>query len=206
MEGGGSKSDRRSFLLLGELLVEKGMIRQIVYLGDQVLRRKCSAVEEVTQEIRELATDMLETMVAADGIGIAAPQVGIAVQLAVVDVRGDVEQGGLFRVDGRDADPDEWMPLVFINPELDLVGEIEFGVEGCLSIPDVRAEVERPTRVGARLQLLDGRNIHIEADGLLARALQHEVDHLQGILFIDRLSTAAKLRVKREIKKASRNW
>jgi peptide deformylase len=193
-------------LLLGELLVEKGMIRQIVYLGDQVLRRKCSAVEEVTQEIRELATDMLETMVAADGIGIAAPQVGIAVQLAVVDVRGDVEQGGLFRVDGRDADPDEWMPLVFINPELDLVGEIEFGVEGCLSIPDVRAEVERPTRVGARLQLLDGRNIHIEADGLLARALQHEVDHLQGILFIDRLSTAAKLRVKREIKKASRNW
>lgn len=182
------------------------MIRKIVYLGDQVLRQKCGAVDEVTQEIRELAADMLETMVDADGIGIAAPQVGVPLQLAVVDVRFEAEERGLFRVDGADADYDEWMPLVFVNPELQPSGEKESGTEGCLSIPDVRAEVERLSLVGARLRLIDGREVFVEADGLLARALQHEVDHLHGILFIDRLSAVAKLRVKREIKKARKDW
>ena len=182
------------------------MIRKIVYLGEQVLRQKCGAVAEVTQEIRDLAADMLETMEDADGIGIAAPQVGVPLQLAVVDVRYDAEERGLFRVDGVDADYDAWMPLVFVNPELELKGDKELGTEGCLSIPEVRAEVERPALVGARLHLIDGREVFVEADGLLGRALQHEVDHLHGILFIDRLSAVAKLRVKREIKKARKDW
>ena len=182
------------------------MIREIVYLGDPVLRKQCDRVGELTDELRSLALDMVETMIDAEGVGLAAPQVGIPIQLAVVDVRYPEQERELFKVDGEDAKYEEWMPLIFINPKLDLSEEKELGQEGCLSIPDVRAHVNRPAAVKATLHLIDGRQVEVEADGLLARAIQHETDHLNGILFIDRLSAAAKLKVKRDIKKARQRW
>jgi len=182
------------------------MVREIVYLGDPVLRKPCDPVTEVTEDVRALADDMIETMIAADGVGLAAPQVAVPIQLAVVDVRLDEEDAGLFKVDGKDAAYDDWMPLVFINPDFELGEHKGLGTEGCLSIPDVRAEVNRPLFVRTKLQLIDGKEIEVEADGLLARALQHEADHLHGILFIDRLSAAAKLRARRDIKRAKRDW
>jgi peptide deformylase len=144
---------------------------------------------------------MLETMQAAQGIGLAAPQVGVARRLAVVDVSHDPDCITFLRVDGEAAKLEDWMPLVFVNPEVELREPRETEPEGCLSIRDVRAEVKRPTGIRARLQLLDGRSIELETDGLLARALQHEIDHLNGVLFIDRISPAAKVRLKRTLKR-----
>ena len=182
------------------------MIRRLTYLGEPVLRQKCDVVTAVTEEIRALADDMLETMIDANGVGIAAPQVGVPIRMAIVDVQLDDEQRGLFQVDGKEVDYAAWMPLIFINPELQLGKEKERGSEGCLSIPDVLAEVERSYAISAKLTMLDGKEIEVKADGLLARVLQHEIDHLNGILFIDRLSAAAKLRVRRAIKKARKDW
>jgi len=183
------------------------MVKKIVYLGDPVLRKQCEAVAEVTDELKQLGEDMVETMIDAEGVGLAAPQIGLPIQMAVVDVRFDEDEAGLFKVDGNDAAYDDWMPLIFVNPELDLGDEKEMGQEGCLSIPDIRAEVNRPETVKAKLQLVDkDQTIEVEADGLLARAIQHEVDHLNGILFIDRLSAAGKLRVKRQIKRVRDEW
>jgi peptide deformylase len=177
------------------------MIRSIVQYGNPVLRQKCPPVAAVTDELRTLAEDMLETMRAANGVGLAAPQVGVATRLAVVDVSHDPECLTLLRVGGEDVALDALMPLVFINPELEPGGEKVADQEGCLSIRELRAMVTRPEMVKARLTLLDGRRIEVECDGLLARALQHEVDHLNGILFIDRLSPATKLSLKRRLRR-----
>jgi peptide deformylase len=177
------------------------MIRPIVQYGNPVLRLKCGPVVEVNEELRGLAEDMLETMRDANGVGLAAPQVGVALRLAVIDVSHDPECVSLLRVDGEDAALEETMPLVFLNPELEPGGEKVADQEGCLSIREIRAMVTRPEMVKARLTLLDGRRIELECDGLLARALQHEVDHLNGILFIDRLSPATKLSLKRRLRR-----
>ncbi len=176
------------------------MVLEITQLGNPVLRKKCKAVAEVTDEVRKLAEDMVETMNAADGVGIAAPQVGVEVRMAVVDVSHDPECVSFFRLNGEDAALKDYMPLVFINPELELLGDKENDMEGCLSIHEIRANVKRPTAVKASLPQLDGSVLEIETDGLLARALQHEVDHLNGVLFIDRMSAASKARLKKRLK------
>lgn len=177
------------------------MILDITQYGDPVLRERCKPVEEVTDEIRKLVDDMLETMYDAHGVGLAAPQVGVALRLAVVDVAHDPECVTFLKINGEDAELAEHMPLVFINPELDFGDQKESDSEGCLSIHDVRAEVKRPASIRAKLPQLDGSVLELETDGLLARAIQHETDHLNGVLFIDRISPAAKVRLKRKLKR-----
>jgi len=177
------------------------MILSIVQYGDPVLRKKCAPVGNVGEEIRALAADMLETMVDAHGIGLAAPQVDVALRLAVVDVSHDPECVSYLRVGGRDVSLEEIMPLVFINPELELIGPRVSEEEGCLSIHDVRAQVTRPEALRARLPQLDGSVLELETDGLLARAIQHETDHLNGILFVDRISAASKVAMRRKLRR-----
>ena len=176
------------------------MILPITQYGNPVLRKKCARVDKVTDEVRELAQNMDETMRDAQGIGIAAPQVGVALQLAIVDVSHDPECFSYLRVDGEDTALEDLMPLVFINPELTFGKRKELEQEGCLSIQEVNAKVRRPADVTAKLTLLDGRTITVEADGLLSRAIQHETDHLNGVLFTDRVSPATKLSVQRKLK------
>ncbi|HUF62234.1 MAG TPA: peptide deformylase [Verrucomicrobiales bacterium] len=168
------------------------MIRSITLYPDPVLRVKCARVTEVTDEIRSLSQDLIESMIDADGVGLAAPQIGVPVQLAVVDVSHSAESISYLRVGGADAMLESIMPLVFINPELHLNFPLETEEEGCLSFPDLRARITRPGQLKATLHTLDGRSLVLETDGLLARAIQHETDHLNGVLFIDRMNAAAK--------------
>lgn len=177
------------------------MILDIVQYGHPVLRERCAEVVEIDDDVRRLVDDMIETMYDAQGVGLAAPQVGIAKRLAVVDVSHDPECISFLKVDGKDADLASIMPLVFINPELEFGKEKEKDTEGCLSISEIRADVRRPASIKARLPQLDGSVLEIETDGLLSRAIQHETDHLNGVLFIDRVSAAAKVSVKRKLKR-----
>ncbi len=177
------------------------MIREIVQYGHPVLRQKCRPVTEVDEAIIELVADMLDTMVEANGVGLAAPQVGEDVRLAVIDVSHDPECVSFLKVNGEDAELESIMPLVFINPELEFSQEKESGTEGCLSIRGIRSEVRRPAAVKATLPQLDGSVLEIETDGLLARALQHEIDHLNGVLFVDRLTAVAKVSMKNRLKR-----
>ncbi|MBM3862796.1 MAG: peptide deformylase [Verrucomicrobia bacterium] len=177
------------------------MILPIVQYGHPVLRRRCRPVGQVDSRIERLAADMLDTMADAQGVGLAAPQVGEDLRLAVIDVSHDPDCVSLLKVNGEDARLADIMPLVFINPEIEYGDAKESAVEGCLSIRDLRADVRRPTVVRVSLTLLDGSVIEIETDGLLARALQHEIDHLNGVLFTDRLSAVAKVSVKNRLKR-----
>lgn len=177
------------------------MIREIVQYGHPILRQRCRPVTAVDDTILHLVGDMLETMVAANGVGLAAPQVGEDIRLAVIDVSHDPECVSFLTVNGQEAPLEAIMPLVFINPELAFSQDKEFGMEGCLSIRDIRAEVRRPSAVKATLPQLDGSVWVIETDGLLARALQHEIDHLNGVLFVDRLAAVAKVSMRNRLKR-----
>ncbi|MDA7506012.1 peptide deformylase [Akkermansiaceae bacterium] len=177
------------------------MILPITQYGNPVLRKKCKRVNEVTDELRSFADDMVETMKDAEGVGLAAPQVDRDLQLAIVDVSHDPECISYLRVDGEETDLADLMPLIFINPELELGKEKEASTEGCLSIEGITAPVKRPTEVIAKLEQLDGKVITVETDGLLSRAIQHETDHLNGVLFTDRLSTASKVSIRRKLKR-----
>lgn len=173
----------------------------ILRYGDPVLRAKGKRIEQVDDRIRELATNMLETMHAANGIGLAAQQIGQPLQLTVIDISQVEDRPSTMKLNGREIDPKTAMPLVLINPALELRGsETEVGVEGCLSFPEISGEIERAQSVLARAQTLNGA-IEFEAGGLLARALQHEVDHLNGILFIDRMNSAARAALSGQLKR-----
>ncbi|HHX75219.1 MAG TPA: peptide deformylase [Firmicutes bacterium] len=137
--------------------------------GDEVLRRKAAAVRKITPGIRVLLNDMAETMYAADGVGLAAPQVGISKRLVVIDIR------------------DEQGLLKLVNPEVVAASGKAVAVEGCLSFPGLAGEVERAEAVTVRALDEEGNPVEITADGLLARAFQHEIDHLDGILFVDKV-------------------
>lgn len=177
------------------------MIREIVQYGHPVLRQRCRTITDIDDSVIQLVADMLDTMVDANGVGLAAPQVGVDLRLAVIDVSHDPECVSFLKVNGEDADLMSIMPLVFINPELEFGQAKEFGIEGCLSIRGIRAEVRRPEVVKATLQQLDGSVMVLETDGLLARALQHEIDHLNGVLFVDRLPAVAKVSMKNRLKR-----
>jgi peptide deformylase len=164
----------------------------ILQYGDSILRAKGKRVEKIDQRIRELAQDMIETMRGANGVGLAAPQIGESLQLTVLDVSQVEDRPTTMKLNGKDLDPKTAMPLVLINPRIDLGGETEMGTEGCLSFPEITGEIERAKLITVRAQNLDGEPIELETTGFLARAIQHEVDHLNGILFIDRMSSAAK--------------
>ena len=180
------------------------MILEIVKYPDPVLRQKGKAVGEITEEVRKLAEDMIETMREANGVGLAAQQIGVAAQLTVLEVEDSEDRPSTMSIDGKQVDLAEWMPMVLLDPVLELGKEKEDGNEGCLSFPDITAEIERAYTVKARGRLIDGREIEFEATGLLARALQHETDHLNGILFIDRMKTATKTSVAGKLKRMQR--
>ena len=161
---------------------------QLRYYGDAVLRKRAEAVLEVTEAEYQLAEQMLETLYATgNGIGLAATQVGILKRLIIVDI--------------GEADDETYEPLVLFNPELmGFDGEI-VAEEGCLSIPDVTAEVKRPEIIVVEGIDVQNEAVRIEADGLLARVLQHEIDHLNGVLFIDRISGLKRQLLKEELLK-----
>jgi peptide deformylase len=177
------------------------MILQILEYGDPILRAKGKPIENIHDRIRELAADMVETMHAANGVGLAAQQIGEALQLTVLDVSLVEDRPSTLKLDGKDVDPKTAMPLVLINPEIELRGMTEVGVEGCLSFPEITGDIERARSVILRTQTLEGRTIEIEASGFLARAIQHEGDHLNGILFIDRMNSAAKAALSSRLKR-----
>ena len=173
----------------------------IVKYGNPILRAKGRRVEKIDDEIRELAFNMLETMHAANGVGLAAQQIGRALQLTVLDISQVEDRPSTMKLNDKEVDPITSMPVILINPQLEMGEEQILGSEGCLSIPDINADVSRAVSVTARGQNLDEEEIEIEASGLLARALQHEVDHLNGILFIDRISSAAKASLASRLKR-----
>ena len=178
------------------------MILPILQYGDPILRTKGNRIEEIDGRIRELAANMIETMHAAHGVGLAAQQIGEALQLTVLDISAVEDRPSTLILDGKEiTDPRTAMPLVLINPEIELRGETEVGVEGCLSFPEMTADIERAHSVTVRAQNLEGEPIEIEANGFLARAIQHEHDHLDGILFIDRMSSAAKAALSSRLKR-----
>ncbi|UCC81477.1 MAG: peptide deformylase [Gemmatimonadota bacterium] len=140
-------------------------------LGDSVLRQRAEEVEEIDDDLRQLAEEMFETMYTEEGIGLAAPQVGVPKRLFVMDIRED-----------------EAEPQAVVNPVVVEQSGSERGEEGCLSLPGLIGAVERPAKIVIEGLDLDGKPLRIEASDLLARCIQHEIDHLDGILFIDHLS------------------
>ena len=173
----------------------------ILQYGDPILRTKGKPINKINAHIRELAQNMIETMHAASGVGLAAQQIGEALQLTVLDVSEVEDRPSTMKLNGESIDPKIAMPLVLINPQIDLGAETEKGTEGCLSFPEITGEIVRAKSITVRAQNLDGEPIEIETTGFLARAVQHEVDHLSGILFIDRMSTAAKISLSSKLKR-----
>ena len=177
------------------------MILSISQYGDPILRVKGKRIEKIDDHIRELAANMIETMHAANGVGLAAQQVGEALQLTVLDVSQVEDRPSTMKLNGEDVDPKTVMPVVLINPEIEIGGATETGTEGCLSFPEITGQIERAKSIIARAQTVEGDTIAIQASGLLARAIQHEVDHLNGILFIDRMNSAAKAALSSRLKR-----
>jgi peptide deformylase len=169
-------------------------LREIIILPDKALRLVSKPIEKVTPDIRRLADDMFETMYAAPGIGLAAIQVAQPLRLITMDLAKKNEEG--------ETTP---QPRVFINPEiLSSSDETSVYEEGCLSIPEYYEEVERPSRVRVRFTDLDGKLHEEDAEGLYATCIQHEIDHLNGVLFIDYLSKLKRDRVQKKFAKAAK--
>jgi len=175
------------------------MILQVVKYGTPVLRQKGARIEAVTPTIKQLIADMFETMYAHKGVGLAAQQVGLALQLTVIDVRGVTDRPSTLEMAGKPVEVAELMPLVLINPQIKSVGGPVTGPEGCLSFPEIFAEICRPDVVDVKALNQEGQSIEFRCGGLLARAVQHETDHLQGILFIDRMEKNTKEELRPEL-------
>ena len=163
------------------------MLRKILIEPDPILRKKCDPVEKVDDDLRKLMKDMLETMYKAPGIGLAAVQIGILKRLIVIDISKNGEKK---------------TPLFLVNPEIiNLSEKTSIYEEGCLSLPDQFAEIERPAECKLRYIDFNGKEKELKATGLLATCIQHEIDHLNGILFIDYLSKLKKDRIIRKLVK-----
>ena len=156
-------------------------IRTIRTMGDDVLRKKCKEVTEITKREITLINDMIDTMFEANGVGLAAPQVGILKRIFVIDI--DDENG----------------TMVFINPEILETNGTQCGEEGCLSVPGIYKKVRRPEKIKIEYTNIDGENITEEVDDFLAIIMQHEYDHLDGILFVDKVSPIAKRMISRKL-------
>ena len=166
------------------------MIRPILKYGDTPLHEKARDVDTITPEIERLIDDMIETMYAAPGVGLAAPQVGVPLRIFVVDVSVGRDPSGL---------------QVMINPEFVERDGMQLEEEGCLSVPGFNATVVRPMRAVVKALDRNGQPFQHEGTGLLARAFQHEMDHLEGTLFVDRLRGLQKDLIVRKIRKLSRS-
>jgi peptide deformylase len=175
------------------------MILSVLKYGHPALRQKGTRIESITPTISKLIDDMFETMYAAAGIGLAAQQVGQALQLTVIDVRGVKDRPSILELAGKAAEVADFMPLVLINPQLTPAGPPVSGPEGCLSFPEIYQDISRPESVAVEALDAKGQKLVFKAGGLLARAIQHETDHINGILFIDRMSSDAKAALKPEL-------
>lgn len=165
-------------------------VKPLIILPDPLLRVQSKPVERIDDELRQFSDDMLETMYDAPGIGLAAIQVGVPIRMLVIDLAKEEEPKA---------------PITFINPEIvQLSDELSIYEEGCLSIPEYFAEVERPASLTVRYQDLDGKTQELTTDGLLATCLQHEIDHLNGVLFIDHISRLKREMVIKKFTKAAR--
>jgi peptide deformylase len=163
-------------------------LREIRIIGDPVLACKADPVERVDEDIVRLARDMVETLHAAPGIGLAAPQVGVGRRVIVVDLSVGVDPEALH---------------IVVNPEIVAKEGESVCEEGCLSVPDIREKVARPYRVVVRGLDLEGQPIEIEGEDILARAFCHEIDHLDGILFVEKLSPLKRALVRKKLKKSA---
>ncbi len=158
---------------------------RVIKYGNPILRMKAEKIEKIDDSIRQLVKEMNKIMQEEEGIGLAAPQVAQSVAMLVVEM-------GLIEDDG--------VPTAFINPEI-LADEGESVMEeGCLSLPDIREDVKRPETIVVKYQNLDGETVEKKVTGLLARVLQHEIDHLNGILFVDRINSLKKQLLKKKLK------
>ncbi len=180
------------------------MLLPILKYGHPVLRQKGARIERLTPEIQRLVADMFESMHAANGIGLAAQQVGQALQLTVIDIGAVKDRPSTVEVAGQPVAVEGFMPLVLINPEIQPHGNPATGPEGCLSFPEMYADITRPEWVDVVATNERGERIQFKAGGLLSRVVQHEVDHLQGILFIDRMSRAVKDDLRAELEALQR--
>ncbi|MEP3476589.1 MAG: peptide deformylase [Hyphomicrobiales bacterium] len=167
-------------------------LKEIITIPDPVLRENCSPIEDITPELKMLMQDMLETMYDAPGVGLAAPQINIPIRLIVMDA--------------AQKEGDEKEPIIMINPKiLSSSDDLSVYEEGCLSIPEYFAEVERPAIVKVGYRDEEGKEQERECEGLLGTVVQHEIDHLDGVLFIDYLSKLRRDRVIKKFAKAKKS-
>lgn len=177
------------------------MTLRITQYGEKILHEKGKTITDFSENLSQLANDMLEAMGIAEGIGLAAQQVGKALRFCVVDVPEHPEFPTTCIMDGKPLSSSLLMPMSLANPKIEfLPGDEIYYEEGCLSFPEVKGDVARPERIKVGFQDLDGVSHILECDGLLARCIQHEVDHLDGILFIDRMEKAVFSLIKDEIR------
>ncbi len=175
------------------------MIREIVHYDAPILRAKGKPVGEITLEIKAFIEDLLDTMRAARGVGLASQQVGKAIQLAVIDITGVKDRPSKMWIKGVPVNPEDYMPLLLINPVLKPTKTKIVGHEGCLSFPGLTVDVARAQRVAVKTATLDGKTFEFDAAGLLGRAVLHEVDHLNGKLFIDDLNAADRRAIREDL-------
>ncbi|MCX7872762.1 MAG: peptide deformylase, partial [Verrucomicrobiae bacterium] len=180
------------------------MVLEIVKDGHPVLRKSGEQIKEITPEIKQLIADMFETMAANNGVGLAAQQVGYALQLMVLDIREVKDRPSTMEINGKTVNPADYMPLAIINPQITPEGPNEVGPEGCLSFPEIYADISRPGKISISAVNQNGEQISFKCGGLLARAIQHEYDHLKGTLFIDRMDRETFEELLPEIEKIKR--
>lgn len=175
---------------------------EVLIYGSPVLREKAIPIEKVDSSVRQLAKDMLETMYGGNGIGLSAEQVGRTESICVIDVSAVRESGD---ENESQSNPDVLMPLVMVNPEISLTSGEQTGQEGCLSFPEIFISIKRAEKVTVRFINRDNQEETVRASGLLARVIQHEVDHLHGILFVDRMSPVQKVAIAGKLKRLRRS-
>jgi peptide deformylase len=176
------------------------MLLEIVKYGNPILHKKGKVVTEFSDTISALYQDMLDTMYKEEGIGLAAQQVGLAIQFCVIDVPSHPEYPITSILDDQSLSPQLLMPMCLINPKIQFLPSDEYYYEeGCLSFPEIKGDVARPELISVQYQDLDGNPHKLECDGLLGRCIQHEVDHLNGILFTDRMEKDVFSEIKKDI-------
>jgi peptide deformylase len=176
----------------------------IVHYNLPVLRKKGAKISSFDAALRKLAAEMIKTMHEAQGIGLAAQQVGHSIQLCVVDLR-EAKLDFSWELDGAHPPLDLFMPLEIVNPELTFLPSQETSYEeGCLSFPEIRGDIDRPDLISVKFQDIHGTPHQLTCDGLLSRCIQHEVDHLNGVLFIDRMLKKVRAPLERSIKQLAK--
>ncbi len=168
------------------------MLRPVVLYPDPILKKKSRVVTEFDADLKALAADMAESLRDAEGIGLAGVQVGVLLRIMAMDAKYDQEDRG--------------EPLILINPEILEKSGAEVGDEGCLSLPDIREDVERATRVKVKTQDVEGKNQVYEFTGILARCIQHETDHMNGHLFIEKVPAVKRILMKTKLKRLEKQY